>query len=62
MVTIKDDAGGGTDTFDLDDKTVSEGAEGVAPADKFDADKGEHLWVISRTEAGKKTAVFLRAR
>ena len=32
------------------------------PGDKYSADKGDGVWVISKMDGGKKVALFVRAR
>ncbi len=51
----------GEQTFHIDAKTVADASEGVVTGEKFPADKGAQVRVISSTTNGVQTAVFIRA-
>jgi hypothetical protein len=60
FITVKDDSGT-VHAFTIDSSTVAEGMMGVEEGIKFQADKGDRVRVVSSTEKGSPTALFVRA-
>ena len=58
-IAVRDSAGT-THVFNLIETTVAETNFGAVPAKKFSADKGDHVRVVSSTESGTPTALFVR--
>jgi hypothetical protein len=54
------DKSGAVQTFKIDAKTVAESTTGAVPGDRFHADKGDHVRIVSSTEGGSATALFMR--
>jgi hypothetical protein len=44
----------------MDAQTVAEGNLGAVPGDKFHADKGDHVRIVSSGGNGAATALFIR--
>jgi hypothetical protein len=51
---------GAVQTFKLDATTVAESNTGAVPGDRFHADKGDHVRIVSVGADGAATAVFVR--
>lgn len=56
---VKDESGK-AQTFKITDQTVAEGYMGATQAYKFQAEKGDRVRIVSSTESGVPTALFLR--
>jgi hypothetical protein len=58
-ISVKDESGS-VQTFKIDPNTVAEGMAGVEEGSKFQAEKGDHVRVVSSTENGSPEALFVR--
>ena len=56
-LAVTDEAGKEV-TFKIDQKTVAETTMGAVPGQKFSAEKGDHVRVVSSTADGAPTALF----
>jgi hypothetical protein len=54
------DQSGVVQTFRIDAQTIAEGNMGAVPGDKFHADKGDHVRIVSATADGGPTVLFIR--
>jgi hypothetical protein len=54
------DGTGAVQTFKLDAQTVAESNTGAVAGDRFHADKGDHVRIVSVGADGSATAVFVR--
>jgi hypothetical protein len=54
------DSSGAAQTFKLDATTVAESNTGAVSGDRFHADKGDHVRIVSVGADGAATAVFVR--
>jgi hypothetical protein len=54
------DQSGAVLTFKLDPQTVAESNMGAVPSDKFHADKGDHVRIVSTGAGSDATALFIR--
>jgi hypothetical protein len=54
------EASGAEHTFHIDAGTVAEGGIGAIPGLKFEANRGDHVRVVSSGGGGEETALFLR--
>ena len=57
-ISIRDDSGA-VQTFKLTADTVAEGMAGAVDGLKFQAEKGDHVRVVSATKDGSPTALFV---
>jgi hypothetical protein len=58
-ISVKDSSGQ-VQTFDIGAATIAETNMGVVITQKFTANKGDHVRIVSSTESGKPTALFIR--
>ncbi|UWZ83158.1 hypothetical protein [Occallatibacter riparius] len=58
-IAVKDQSGA-VQTLKMDAQTVAEGNMGAVPGDKFHADKGDHVRIVSSGGGGEATALFMR--
>jgi hypothetical protein len=54
------DQSGAVQTLKMDPQTVAEGNLGAVTSDKFHADKGDHVRIVSTGGQGAATALFIR--
>jgi hypothetical protein len=54
------DKSGAVQTIKLDPQTVAESNFGAVPGDRFHAEKGDHVRIVSVSSDGGPTAVFVR--
>jgi hypothetical protein len=54
------DKSGAVQTFRMDAQTVAESNTGAVPVDRFHADKGDHVRIVSVGAEGGADAVFIR--
>jgi hypothetical protein len=54
------DKSGAEQTFKIDAQTVAESTTGAVPGDRFHADKGDHVRIVSGSGNGSPTALFVR--
>jgi hypothetical protein len=54
------DQSGKVQTFKVDAQTIAEGNFGATPGDRFHAEKGDHVRIVSVGPDGDPTAVFIR--
>jgi hypothetical protein len=54
------DKTGTVQTFKIDEQTVAESSTGAIPGDRFHAEKGDQVRIVSTTAQGGATALFVR--
>ena len=54
------DQSGAVQTFRIDAQAIAEGNLGAVPGDKFHADKGDHVRIVSASGDGGPTVLFIR--
>ena len=61
MISVRGDDGK-VQSFKLDDQTVAETYTGVVNGSKFDADKGDHVRIVSTLRDGQPIVLFIREK